>query len=91
MINKRDLAPHVGADLEVMRHDAAAARGNRPFLVTDMRDPDDRRALAQWVIEEIAATRAGITPERVPLPPHDHAHALDGAHKHAVQSQRAVR
>jgi len=37
VINKIDLAPHVGADLERMRRDAASARGTRPFLFTDMR------------------------------------------------------
>jgi urease accessory protein len=37
VINKIDLAPHVGADLERMRRDAAAARGRRPFLFTDLR------------------------------------------------------
>ncbi len=37
VINKIDLAPHVGADLERMRRDALVARGQRPFLFTDMR------------------------------------------------------
>jgi urease accessory protein len=36
IINKTDLAPHVGADLAVMKHDAAAQRGERPFLFTDL-------------------------------------------------------
>jgi urease accessory protein len=37
VINKIDLAPHVGADLERMRRDAATARGSRPFVFTDLR------------------------------------------------------
>ncbi|HTJ26691.1 MAG TPA: urease accessory protein UreG [Candidatus Limnocylindria bacterium] len=37
VINKIDLAPHVGADLERMRRDATAARGTRPWLFTDLR------------------------------------------------------
>jgi urease accessory protein len=37
VINKIDLAPHVGADLERMRRDAGAARGTRPFVFTDLR------------------------------------------------------
>ena len=37
VINKMDLAPHVGASLEVMARDAQAARGARPFLFTDLR------------------------------------------------------
>ncbi|MEC5288967.1 urease accessory protein UreG [Aurantimonas sp. C2-6-R+9] len=36
VINKTDLAPHVGADLERMRIDAASARGERPTLFTDL-------------------------------------------------------
>ena len=37
VINKIDLAPHVGADLERMRRDALAARGTRPFVFTNLR------------------------------------------------------
>lgn len=36
IINKADLAPHVGADLDIMRADAARQRGSRPFVFTDM-------------------------------------------------------
>jgi urease accessory protein len=32
VINKIDLAPHVGADLQVMERDALQMRGGRPFL-----------------------------------------------------------
>jgi urease accessory protein len=37
VINKVDLAPHVGADLEVMRRDAAAQRGDRPFVFSNLK------------------------------------------------------
>ncbi len=37
VINKTDLAPHVGADLEVMRRDATRMRGDRPFVFTNLR------------------------------------------------------
>jgi urease accessory protein len=37
VINKIDLAPLVGADLERMRRDATAARGERPIVFTDLR------------------------------------------------------
>ena len=36
IINKTDLAPHVGADLSVMEADARAGRGARPFVFTDL-------------------------------------------------------
>jgi len=36
VINKTDLAPHVGADLGVMQSDTAKARGDRPYVFTDL-------------------------------------------------------
>ena len=36
VINKIDLAPHVGADLCVMRDDTAKARGEQPYVFTDL-------------------------------------------------------
>jgi urease accessory protein len=37
VINKIDLAPHVGASLEVMERDAKKMRGARPFVFTNMK------------------------------------------------------
>src|SRR3977135_3965191 len=37
VINKIDLAPYVGADLDVMRHDAQRMRGARPFVLTNLK------------------------------------------------------
>jgi urease accessory protein len=37
IINKIDLAPHVGASLEVMERDARKMRGDRPFVFTNMK------------------------------------------------------
>ena len=36
VVNKTDLAPHVGADLAVMRSDTLKARGERPFVFSDL-------------------------------------------------------
>jgi urease accessory protein len=36
VVNKTDLAPHVGADLSVMRRDTETARGGRPYVFTDL-------------------------------------------------------
>lgn len=36
IINKTDLAPHVGADLAVMESDAKVQRGTRPFVMSDL-------------------------------------------------------
>jgi urease accessory protein len=37
IINKTDLAPHVGADLAIMAQDAKRQRGERPFVFTNLR------------------------------------------------------
>jgi urease accessory protein len=37
VINKIDLAPHVGASLEIMERDARNMRGNRPFLFSNLK------------------------------------------------------
>jgi urease accessory protein len=37
VINKVDLAPHVGADLAVMEADTRRMRPNRPFVMTNLR------------------------------------------------------
>ena len=51
VINKTDLAPHVGASLEVMARDAKVQRGERPFVFTNLKT---REGLAQ-VIDFIRA------------------------------------
>ncbi len=37
IINKTDLAPHVGANLDIMASDAKKQRGERPFIFTNLR------------------------------------------------------
>jgi urease accessory protein len=37
VINKKDLAPYVGADLDVMKRDANRMRADRPFVFSDMK------------------------------------------------------
>jgi urease accessory protein len=46
IINKTDLAPHVGADLSVMDRDARRMRGERPFVFTELRS---RRGIEEIV------------------------------------------
>jgi urease accessory protein len=43
IINKIDLAPHVGASLDVMRRDAVKMRGERPFVFTNLKTSGDSR------------------------------------------------
>jgi urease accessory protein len=49
VINKIDLAEHVGADLEVMRRDSTRMRGERPFLLISLRTGAGVADLLTWV------------------------------------------
>jgi urease accessory protein len=49
VINKIDLAPHVGADLGVMERDARRARGGRPLVFTNLRTGQGVDALVDWI------------------------------------------
>jgi urease accessory protein len=52
LINKTELAPFVGADLDVMARDAAAQRGSRPFLFADLKSEKGRDELLAWLKHE---------------------------------------
>ena len=53
VINKIDLAPHVGADLQVMERDARRMRGSLPFLFTNLRDCTGLPAVRAWVTSHV--------------------------------------
>ena len=53
LINKTELAPHVGADLGVMARDALLMRGERPFLFADLRSEQGKDALLAWLRREV--------------------------------------
>ncbi|AOV18354.1 urease accessory protein UreG [Acidihalobacter aeolianus] len=50
VINKIDLAPHVGASLEVMDRDARRMRGERPFVFTNIRAGEGVAAIADFIV-----------------------------------------
>ena len=52
IINKTDLAPHVGASLEVMDRDARAQRGPRPFLFTNLKSGDGVDQIVRFIERE---------------------------------------
>lgn len=61
IINKIDLAPHVGADLEIMARDARVQRGDRPFVFTNMKTGEGIEQIVDFVGSEgmIDAIRHG--------------------------------
>jgi urease accessory protein len=52
VINKTDLAPHVGASLEVMDRDARKMRGERPFVFTSLKTREGIEPIAAFVIRQ---------------------------------------
>ncbi len=51
IINKTDLAPLVGADLNVMDRDARKMRGDKPFLFTNLKENKGVREVAGFVVQ----------------------------------------
>ena len=49
VINKIDLAPYVGASLEVMYRDAKKMRNNRPFIFTNIRQQEGVDEIINWI------------------------------------------
>lgn len=49
IINKIDLAPYVGASLEVMARDTKAARGKNPFIFTNLKDNIGLGDVIDWI------------------------------------------
>jgi len=49
VINKVDLAPHVGASLEVMERDAKRMRGSRPFVFANMQTGQGADEIARFI------------------------------------------
>ncbi|WP_147532973.1 urease accessory protein UreG [Bacillus marasmi] len=52
IINKTDLAPHVGADLEVMRKDTLVTRGEKPFFFTNLKSGSGVSDVVEWIKRE---------------------------------------
>ena len=52
VINKIDLAPHVGASLEVMDRDARKMRGERPFVFTNLKTGEGLAEVEAFIVRE---------------------------------------
>ena len=82
VINKIDLAPYVGASLDVMDRDARKMRGDRPFLFTNLRAGVGVPELLAWVQQKLSmpeeARHKVVTVKDLegrPAHTHSHSHA----------------
>src|SRR6204780_2876464 len=88
VINKMDLAPYVGASLEIMERDSRRMRGERPFIFTNLRDGAGLDRVVSWLEEKLHhpgdAPRALID-AHAPCSEHrhEHGHSHDHGHEHA--------
>ena len=57
VINKIDLAPHVGASLEVMSRDAKMVRGERPFVFSNLKTGAGLEDIVAWIRRELLFDR----------------------------------
>jgi urease accessory protein len=53
VINKIDLAPHLGASLDVMDRDARLMRGDRPFVFTNLKSGAGLEEVVTWIQREL--------------------------------------
>jgi urease accessory protein len=77
VINKIDLAPHVGASLEVMERDTLRMRGTRPFCFTNLKAGDGLDRVVAWLETELGRpdeTRRRVLDAHEPVARHDHPH-----------------
>ncbi|MFS4581799.1 urease accessory protein UreG [Phaeobacter sp. C3_T13_0] len=51
IINKTDLAPHVGADLSVMHRDATRMRGDLPFVFSNLKTREGVAAIREYICD----------------------------------------
>jgi urease accessory protein len=60
IINKIDLAPHVGASLEVMARDATLVRGTRPFIFTNLKTGAGLEDIVAWIQHQLLFDPASL-------------------------------
>ena len=69
IINKIDLAPYVGASLEVMKHDTEQMRGSRPYVLSNLMSGEGLDQIIHWLDHQLET-------------PHHHEHGHSFTHDH---------
>ncbi|PRY14119.1 urease accessory protein UreG [Kineococcus rhizosphaerae] len=83
VVNKTDLGPYVGVDVERMRADALAARDGRPVIALSRTDRASIEELTTWLHALVAQFRSGEHSPVDPGPMAPHSHADGTVHTHA--------
>jgi urease accessory protein len=85
LINKIDLAPYVGASLEVMDRDSRKMRGERPFLFTNLREDAGLDQVIEWLEQKLREpddARRALIDAHAPYVGHPHTHGDGHEHEH---------
>jgi urease accessory protein len=85
LINKIDLAPYVGASLEVMERDSRKMRGERPFLFTNLREDAGLDKVIEWLEEKLRLpgdSRRALIDAHAPYVGQPHTHGDGHGHEH---------
>ncbi|MGX8793797.1 urease accessory protein UreG [Oceanobacillus oncorhynchi] len=53
IINKTDLAPYVGADLDIMARDTKEFRGDKPFIFTNLKNNEGLNEVIDWLKDNV--------------------------------------
>ena len=83
VVNKTDLAPYVGVDVDQMVHDAEHARDGRPVLALSRTNAASVEMLSQWVRQTLAGLRAEdfVPIDPGPMAPHIHPAGAEHVHR----------
>ncbi|GCE23659.1 urease accessory protein UreG [Dictyobacter kobayashii] len=85
IINKIDLAPYVGASLEVMERDAHIKRGERPFVFSNLKEDVGLDTIIAWLEQQMnvpSQQRRSIIDAHAPYVGQPHSHDDEHVHSH---------
>jgi urease accessory protein len=91
VVNKTDLAPHVGVDAALMKREGQQTRDGRPVIALSRTDADSVAELRTWVLALVASRLSGrhVPVDPGPMAPHVHAEG-GAAHSHGHDGGEGV-